>query len=192
MRYYAREVEQADRESKKARFVAPENTQEELPPNSGGPSSSSTLWKPLGKRSGEEELGGTRPQKIMKEVQREPSRSQKRERDGDEAEDERPDRYQAVQEDNKEIVMEEVKSFNKVAFEINQEVRDERMNRLLINNPNTDECWNINAKKSRWQKRSSTWTSGSHIFFIWSQTRGVMCKPRFDWHRCIGNMTGTS
>ena len=27
MRYYAREVEQADRESKKARFVAPENTQ---------------------------------------------------------------------------------------------------------------------------------------------------------------------
>ena len=148
MRYYAREVEQADRESKKARFVAPENTQEELPPNSGGPSSSSTLWKPLGKRSGEEELDGTRPQKIMKEVQREPSRSQKRERDGDEAEDERPDRYQAVQEDNKDIVMEEVKSFNKVAFEINQEVRDERMNRLLINNPNTDECWNINAKKS--------------------------------------------
>ena len=44
--------------------------------------------------------------------------------------------------------MEEVKSFNKVAFEMNQMVRDERMNRLLTNNPNTDECWNINAKKS--------------------------------------------
>ena len=59
MRYYSREVEQADRESKKARFVAPENTQEELPSNSGGPSSSSTLWKPPGKRSGEEVLDGT-------------------------------------------------------------------------------------------------------------------------------------
>ena len=133
MRYYAREVEQADRESK-ARFVAPENTQEELPPNSGGPSSSSTLWKPLGKRSGEEELDGTRPQK--------------RERDGDEAEDERPDRYQAAQEDNKDMEMEEVKSFNKVAFEMNHKVRVERMNRLLTNNPNTDECWNISANKS--------------------------------------------
>ena len=141
-------VEQADPESKKARFVAPENTQEELRPNSGGPISSSTLWMPLGKRSGEEELDGTRPQKIMKEVPREPRRSQKRERDGDEAEDERPDRYQAVQEDNKDIVMEEVKSFNKVAFKMNQKVRDERMNRLLTNNPNTDACWNINAKKS--------------------------------------------
>ena len=75
----------------------------------------------------------------MKEVAREPRRSQKRERDGDEAEDERPDRYQAVQEDNKDIVMEEVKSFNKVAFEMNQKVRDERMNRLLTNNPNIDE-----------------------------------------------------
>ena len=82
----------------------------------------------------------------MKEVAREPRRSQKRESAGDEAEDERPDRYQAVQED-KDIVMEEVKSFNKVAFEMNQMVRDERMNRLLTNNPNTDECWNINAKK---------------------------------------------
>ena len=132
MRYYAREVEQADRESK-ARFVAPENTQEELPPNSGGPSSSSTLWKPLGKRSGEEELDGTRPQK--------------RERDGDEAEDERLDRYQAAQEDNKDMEMEEVKSFNKVAFEMKQKFRDERMHRLFTNNPNTDECWNINAKK---------------------------------------------
>ena len=30
-------VKQADRESKKARLVAPENTEEELPPNSGGP-----------------------------------------------------------------------------------------------------------------------------------------------------------
>ena len=63
MRYYAREVEQADRESKKARFVAPEHTQEELPPNSGGPSLSSTSWKPLGKRSGEEELDGTSKKK---------------------------------------------------------------------------------------------------------------------------------
>ena len=42
--------------------------------------------------------------------------------------------------------MEEVKSFNKVAFEMNQKVKDERMNRLLTNNPSTDECWNINAK----------------------------------------------
>ena len=36
MRYCARDVEQVDRESKKARIVAPENTEEELPPNSGG------------------------------------------------------------------------------------------------------------------------------------------------------------
>ena len=115
MRYYVREVEQADRESKKAGCVAIENTEEELPRNSGGPSSSSTLRKPFGKRSGEEELGGTRPQKIMKEVPREQSRSQKRERDGDDAEDERLDRYHAVQEDNKDIVMEEVKSLNKLA-----------------------------------------------------------------------------
>ena len=35
MRNYAREVQQAERESK-ARVVAPQNTQEELPPNSGG------------------------------------------------------------------------------------------------------------------------------------------------------------
>ena len=46
----------------------------------------------------------------------------------------------------KDIVMEEVKSFNKEAFEMNQKGRNERMNRLLTNNPNTDECWNINAK----------------------------------------------
>ena len=91
MRSYAREVEQADRESKRARFVAPEHTEEELPPNSGGAESSLTLWKPLGKRSGKEELDGTKPQKIIKEGPLEPRRSQKRERDGDEAEDELPD-----------------------------------------------------------------------------------------------------
>ena len=157
---------QADRESKKARFVAPENTDEELPPNSGGPSTSSTLWKPFGKRSGEEEVGGTRLQKILTEVPREPSRFQMRKRDGDEAEDERPDRYQAVQEDKKDTVMEEVKSFNQVAFKMNQKVRDERMNRMLTNNPNTDECWDVNAKKKkgRWQKRSGMWRSGSLKF----------------------------
>ena len=44
--------------------------------------------------------------------------------------------------------MEEVKSFNKLAFEMNQKFRDERMNRLLTKNPNTDERWNVNAKKS--------------------------------------------
>ena len=148
MRYHAREVEQADRESKKARFVALESTEEELPPNSGGPSSSSTLGKPLGKRSGEE-----------KEVPREPSRSQKRERDGDEAEDERPDRYQVVQEDNEDIAMEEVKSFNKVAFEMNQKFRDERVHRLLMNSPILHERWNLNTKI--WQKRSGTRRSGS-------------------------------
>ena len=82
----------------------------------GRPSSSSTLWKPPGKRSREEELDGTGPVKILKEVPREARRSQKRERDGDDAEDERLDRYQAVQEDNEDLVMEEVKSFNKVAF----------------------------------------------------------------------------
>ena len=43
--------------------------------------------------------------------------------------------------------MAEVKSFNKVAFEMNHQVRDERLNRLLTNNPNTDELWNMNAKK---------------------------------------------
>ena len=147
MRYCAREVEQADRESKKAGFVALANTEEELPRKRGGVSSSSTLWKPLGERSGEAELGGTMPQKIMNEVPRERSRSQKREHDGDEAEDDRPGRYQAVQEDSKDIVMEEVKSLNKVPFEMNQKVRDERMNRLLKNSPSTDELWNVNAKK---------------------------------------------
>ena len=44
--------------------------------------------------------------------------------------------------------MEEVKSFNKLAFEMNQKFRDERMNRLLTKIPNTDERWNVNAKKS--------------------------------------------
>ena len=116
---------QADREPKKARFVAFENTDEELPPNSGGPSTKldvmEAIWKEKWRRRGwwnqaAEDFDGGLP--------REPSRSQTRKRDGDEAEDERPDRYQAVQEDKKDIVIEEVKSFNQVAFKMNQKVRE--------------------------------------------------------------------
>ena len=68
------------------------------------------------------------------------------ERDGDEAQDKRADRYQAVQEDNKAVVMEEVQSFNQVASEMNQKVRDEPMNRLLTNNPHKGKRWNVNEK----------------------------------------------
>ena len=49
---------------------------------------------------------------------------------------------------DKDIVMEDVKSFNKISLEIHQKTRDDQMTKLRTNNPDTDELWNVRVKKS--------------------------------------------
>ena len=56
------------------------------------------------------------------------------------SEDERPELYQVVKAGNmeKDIVIEDVKWFNKTAFKMYQKEGEERMRNLHTNDPNTD------------------------------------------------------
>ena len=60
-----------------------------------------------------------------------------------EAENERLQRHQAVQEDEKDIdsLMEDMRSLENITAEIRQLGRGERMRKLLTYNSNSDESW---------------------------------------------------
>ena len=61
---------------------------------------------------------------MMKDMPRDRGRPQKRERDGDEAEEERAGQYRAVQEEEEDnVTMGYVKSINKLTFEMHQKAR---------------------------------------------------------------------
>ena len=125
----------------------------------------------------------------------EKGRSQKRERDGDETEDERPERYQAVQEDDKckVIGMEDVQSFNETTFEMNLEGvgrTDEEAAPEQSKHGRALEC-----KREEVNGRGDPlrWTMKPVILHpepnSWS---GVGCKLQFGWHRCRSKLVGTS
>ena len=68
------EVEQADGESKKDRLAIYEFSAADLPPNTERMSSSSSSWRPSGKRSGDELLGGAKCTSRKVDLRRERTR----------------------------------------------------------------------------------------------------------------------
>ena len=62
------QVDQANWKAKKARLARHEGADETLPLNARAASSNSASWRPSGRRSGHRELGGTRPEKVVKDI----------------------------------------------------------------------------------------------------------------------------